>query len=293
MSTDNQGGSRANMFITLENISHQYANGVVDSISALSDVSLNIEKGETVGIMGKTGCGKTTLLQVIAGLVKPASGKVCFNGENIWDKTYDKSKMRARIGVVFQYPEYQIFENTVEKDVAFGLKHSGLKKEVVKKQVKEALELMGFDYEAIRKQPPLALSGGEKRRVAIAGVLAIQPQLILFDEPVAGLDGAGCERFYNLVNYLKQQGKTIVMISHQADAISACVERLIYMEDGRIVADDKVAIVYQWLAEHRGHEGFKSTGNVWQLNQLLRNNGLDMPNEITTYNQLLEALKKI
>ncbi|MDE6659240.1 MAG: ATP-binding cassette domain-containing protein, partial [Eubacterium sp.] len=176
------------MQIELKSVSYTYAPNTAYSAPAVSDVSLKINEGEFVGIMGKTGCGKSTLLQIMAGLLDADEGNVFLFDEDINAKGYDRRKLRNNIGVLFQFPDYQLFETTVFRDVAFGLKHSGLKKSEIETAVKNAIECVGLDYEKIKDKSPLSFSGGEKRKIAIAGVLAVQPKIILLDEPIAGLD---------------------------------------------------------------------------------------------------------
>ena len=194
------------MWIEVKNLSCSYGSGTASAQEALKDVSFKIEDGEFVGIMGHTGCGKSTLIQLIAGLLTPDRGQVLIDGEDINAPGYDRLALRGKVGIVFQYPEYQLFETTVEKDVAFVLKHSGLGKDERERRVKGALEAMGFSWEAVRKKSPLSLSGGEKRRVAIAGVLAAQPRILIFDEPIAGLDPFGRTAFLELSAKLNRRG---------------------------------------------------------------------------------------
>lgn len=225
------------MSIELNHISCSYPGGAQESVTVFDDFSLHIADGEFIGIMGHTGCGKTTLLQLMAGLVAPSGGEVLINGEDINKAGYDRSVLRRNVGIVFQYPEYQLFETTVEKDVAFGLKHSGLSRAEVRERVIWALTLMGFSYENIRTRSPLTLSGGEKRRVAIAGVLAVKPDILMFDEPIAGLDPQNRTAFLELAAQLNKQGTTVIIVSHNADALAESVSRLIVMDRGRTVMD--------------------------------------------------------
>lgn len=231
------------MSIEIRDLTFSYpaAHGKID---ALRGIDLTIRKGSFVGFMGRTGCGKSTLMQLIAGLKEPDSGSILIDGVDIFARHYDRKELRKKIGIVFQYPEYQLFETTVEKDVAFGLKHHRLSKTEVNERVRWALSQMGFDYESIREQSPLALSGGEKRRVAIAGVLAVKPEILIFDEPVAGLDPVGREEFLSLVRRLNQMGTTILMVSHNADALAAVAERIVLLEQGKITADGSPTEVF-------------------------------------------------
>lgn len=176
------------MSISLSHVSFTYSPGTVFEKLALYDINLTIEDGEYVGIMGQTGCGKSTLLQLMVGLEQPSEGKVFVDGKDINVREYNRKILRQKVGMVFQYPEVQLFETSVEKDVAFGLKHSGLSKTEIDENVRWAVEMLGLDFEKIRAISPFSLSGGEKRRVAIAGILATKPKILILDEPVAGLD---------------------------------------------------------------------------------------------------------
>ena len=203
----------------------------------LDQVSLQIGAGEFVGIVGCTGCGKTTLLKAMAGLLEVQSGEILLDGENIFSRRFDRAVLRRKVGMVFQYPEYQLFAQTVEKDVGFGLKYSRLSREEKQERVRWALEQMGFSYEEIKDQSPLSLSGGEKRRVAIAGVLATKPELLMLDEPLAGLDPMAREMFLEFLEGLTGQGVSVVMVSHNVDALAQHAARIIGMKQGKIVMD--------------------------------------------------------
>ena len=203
----------------------------------LDQVSLQIGAGEFVGIVGCTGCGKTTLLKAMAGLLEVQNGEILLDGENIFSRRFDRTVLRRKVGMVFQYPEYQLFAQTVEKDVGFGLKYSRLSREEKQERVRWALEQMGFSYEEIKDQSPLSLSGGEKRRVAIAGVLATKPELLMLDEPLAGLDPMAREMFLEFLERLTGQGVTVLMVSHNLDALAQHAARIIGMKQGKIVMD--------------------------------------------------------
>ena len=231
------------MPIEVNHLSYTYDAGMNHAVPALRDISFRIEDGEFVGIMGHTGCGKSTLIQLIAALLRPTSGQILLDGNDLWDKKTDRYRLRSAIGIVFQQPEFQLFETTVEKDVAFSLKHSGLDRDAIRERVRDALTMMGFDYEAIRGESPLALSGGEKRRVAIAGVLAAKPRHLIFDEPIAGLDPRGREDFLARIRALHRSGITVLMVSHNADALQENAERILVLENGHLVMDAPPAAV--------------------------------------------------
>lgn len=263
------------MSIELKNVSFRYEN---TQEPVLQNVNLTIRDGEWVGIMGHTGCGKSTLIQLIAGLMEPSGGKILIDEENIQEPGYDRSRLRRKLGIVFQYPEYQLFETTVEKDVAFALKHSRLSRKEIKDQVWWALQVMGFRNEDILKQSPLALSGGEKRRVAIAGVIAVHPKILILDEPIAGLDPAGREDFMEQMKKLNQEGTTILMVSHNTHCICEYAERVLVMDHGRIIEDGPPQ-----------QAGIYNEGIPYIAGKLYERGVLKTP-EIVKYKDLLEVL---
>mgnify|MGYP001029161232 FL=1 len=220
------------MAIQLENVTHVYqANTQINTV-ALNNIDLTIEDGEILALIGHTGSGKSTLAQHLNGLLKPTSGKVLIDGEDINE---NRSKYRFAVGLVFQYPEYQLFEETVKKDIAFGPKNMGLSEEEINQRVKSAMELVGLNYEEIGEKSPFELSGGQMRRVALAGVLAMQPRYLVLDEPTAGLDPKGRYYLLNDIKRLHKQGTTIVIISHSMDDVAWLAKRIAVMERGRIV----------------------------------------------------------
>ncbi len=240
------------MRITIENLSYTYNERTNERVDALKHISSTIDPGDFVGIMGPTGCGKTTLIQLIAGLLTPTGGHIYVEGKDINGKDYDRNVLRQSIGVVFQYPEQQLFETTVERDVAFGLKHSLLSPGQIDERAKWALETMGFDFEKIRKQSPLVLSGGEKRKVAIAGILAVKPKILIFDEPIAGLDPYGRQSFLELAAKLNDTGTTIIMISHNMDALAEYTKRLLVLEDGRLIDSGETRAIFSRMGNNMG-----------------------------------------
>lgn len=279
------------MSIELKSVSYTYTPNTPYSVQALHDINLTINDGEFVGIIGKTGCGKSTLIQIMDGLLVPSEGEVLFNGQNINKKNYNRSVLRQNIGIVFQFPEYQLFETTVEKDVAFALKHSKLKKSEIKKSVAEALSAVGFDYDKVKDKSPLSFSGGEKRRIAIAGVLASKPEYLILDEPIAGLDPMGRIAFLNLMDKLNKNGTAIIMISHNTDILAEYASRIILMDKGQILRDGNTEDV---LADcNTLQTNGISTGQVNSIAQMLRQKGVDIPSDTIKYNQLIEELCKI
>ena len=277
------------MPIELKNVSHNYLPGTAQAVPSLHGLSLRIEDGEFVGVMGRTGCGKSTMIQLLAGLLSPTEGSVWLDGADVGAKSYDRSVLRRSVGLVFQYPEYQLFETTVEKDVAFGLKHSGLSRAEIAERVRWALDAMDFDFQAVRAQPPLSLSGGEKRRVAIAGVLASRPKILIFDEPIAGLDPLGRESFLKLVTRLNREGTTILMVSHNADAIGEYAKRLVVLDGGRLVADGRPAAVF---ADVESMKKLRLGVSVsCEIAGALRQRGLHIADGVVSYAGLLSSLK--
>ena len=276
------------MSIELRDVCYTYAPGTPYESRAVNDFSLTIGDGEFVGIMGRTGCGKSTLIQLIAGLITPEKGQVLIDGKDINDRHYDRAQLRRKVGVVFQFPEVQLFEKTVEKDVAFGLKYFGWSEEEKTAAVKGALEEVGFDFEKVRDKSPLEFSGGEKRRIAIAGVLAAKPEILILDEPVAGLDPLGRKAFLKLLDELNGSGVTVVMISHSADALAEHAGRIAVLKEGRLLTDGPAAEVFSKYGYLR--ENGIGTGQVRHTVELLRQRGMDIPEDTVRYDQLLQEI---
>ena len=224
------------MSLEVKHVFYTYQEGSPTESHALQDICLNVDEGEFLGIVGHTGSGKSTLIQHLNGLLKPTKGDVLVDGLNINRKEArgKLKELRMKVGIVFQYPEYQLFEETVEQDIGFGPCNLGLSDTEVKQRVKESMELLKLDYKALRKQSPFDLSGGQKRKVAIAGVLAMKPKYLVLDEPTAGLDPRGREEFLEQIAMLHRQGMTIVMVSHSMDDIARYAQQMIVMDHGRI-----------------------------------------------------------
>ena len=237
------------MSITLEHVNYVYSPGTAYEKQALKDVSLEIPQGQFVGIIGHTGSGKSTLIQHLNGLTKATSGKILYEGKNIYDEGYDMRGLRSQVGLVFQYPEHQLFEVDVLSDVCFGPKNQGLSQEECEDRAKEALELVGFP-EKYYKQSPFELSGGQKRRVAIAGVLAMRPKVLVLDEPTAGLDPKGRDEILDQVEKLhKETGMTVILVSHSMEDIARYVERIIVMNHGEKMLDGTPGEVFRHYKE--------------------------------------------
>lgn len=272
------------MPIAVENLSYTYLPGTPFESAAVKDVSFAIEDGEYVGIIGHTGSGKTTLIKMMCALLPPTAGRVLLNGGDINQKGYDRKSLRKNIGVIFQYPEYQLFEETVYKDVAFGPTKMGLSEEEVKERVKEALALVDIDYEGVKERSPFELSGGQKRRVAIAGVLAMRPQILVMDEPVAGLDPKGRASLFDLIRTLNEKGTTILLITHSMDDLAANAKRVIVMNKGSLVLDGTPKEVFA-KAEKLTGMGL-GVPEVSRIAEGLRAKGCAVPEGIITVDEM-------
>ena len=237
------------MSLVLENVSYIYSVGTTSETRALKNINLEINKGEFVAIIGHTGSGKSTLIQHFNGLEKATEGIIRYDGKNIYDADFDMRKHRCNVGLVFQYPEYQLFEETVLKDVCFGPTNQGLSKEQALERAKEALELVGI-REGLYEHSPLELSGGQKRRVAIAGVLAMNPDILILDEPTAGLDPAGRDKILGKINELhKKKNLGVVLVSHSMEDVAKFAERIIVMNHGSVMFDDTPQKVFRHYKE--------------------------------------------
>lgn len=237
------------MSIIIDHLSYKYRDVLKDEDYALKDINLKIEDGEFVGIIGHTGSGKSTFIQHLNGLERTTEGHIYYNGEDIYDTDFDMRKLRGKVGVVFQYPEYQLFESTVFKDISFGPKNLGLPQLEVDLRSYQAMRDVGLSEE-ITDLSPLALSGGQKRRVAIAGVLAMEPEVLILDEPTAGLDPKGRKEILELLKKLHRERKcTIILVSHSMEDVATYTERLVVMHEGRIVLDGKTREVFSFEEE--------------------------------------------
>ena len=224
------------MSIQVRNLSHIYSKGMPDEQLALDNITFDIFDGEIAGIIGHTGSGKSTLLQHLNGLLKPSSGTIIVGDTDITASGVAMKEIRRRVGLVFQYPEYQLFEETVAKDVAFGPKNLGLSEEEVDERVRESIELVGLDYEAIKDRSPFELSGGQKRRVAIAGVLAMKPQVLILDEPTAGLDPGAHQEILKMIRQVhKAQQNIIIFVSHNMADVADLSDKVLVMNEGKLV----------------------------------------------------------
>ncbi|MGN8874713.1 energy-coupling factor transporter ATPase [Pseudoflavonifractor sp. HCP28S3_F10] len=235
--------------IQTEHLSHVYSAGTPFERGALTDVNFIAYKGEYLGVIGHTGSGKSTLIQHLNGLLKPTSGRVLLEGKDIWESKERTHQTRFQVGLVFQYPEYQLFEETIYKDIAFGPKNMGLDEAEIDRRVREAAAFVGLEEDMLQ-QSPFELSGGQKRRVAIAGVIAMEPKVLILDEPTAGLDPAGTEQILqNIHDYHAAQNATIILVSHSMEEVARTVDRLVVVNDGRIPFQGTPREVFQHGAE--------------------------------------------
>ena len=232
-------------YLSIEKLTHVYGVGAPNSRVAIKDISFNIEKGETVGIIGHTGSGKSTLVNHLNGLIKPTSGRILIDGKNIWDKPKEMKKIRSKVGLVFQYPEYQLFEETVYKDIAYGPTNLGVVGDELDIVVRDAAKIMQISDELLQKSP-FDLSGGQKRRVAIAGVLAMHPEIIVFDEPTAGLDPIGRATIFEAIaDYKKKYDATVLIVSHSMEDIAALTDKVLVMNGGEVALFDETRKIFR------------------------------------------------
>lgn len=282
------------MSIILDQVSYVYGEDTPLAVRALDDVCLQVPDGQFVGIIGHTGSGKSTLMQHLNGLIRATSGHIYFNGEDIYDKEYNMKQLRSRVGLVFQYPEHQLFETDVFKDVCFGPKNLGLEKKEVELRAYAALRQVGLEEEFFY-QSPFELSGGQKRRVAIAGVLAMKPEVLILDEPTAGLDPKGREDILHQIKKLQQEtGMTILLVSHSMEDVAEYVDRILVMNRGKVMLDGTPKEVFSHYRELE-EVGLAAPQVTYILNSL-REKGLAVDTTATTIEEatatILQALGK-
>lgn len=282
------------MSLKLEHVSYIYGSDTNLAVRALNDICLEIPDGQFIGLIGHTGSGKSTLVQHLNGLIEPTEGVITYDGRNIWEKDFPKKELRSNVGLVFQYPEHQLFEVDVFTDVCFGPKNLGLPKDEVEARAKRALELVGFPEEYY-KQSPFELSGGQKRRVAIAGVLAMQPKILVLDEPTAGLDPKGRDEILGQIAHLKKEtGISVVLVSHSMEDVANYVERIIVMNKGNVLFDDVPKEVFGHVKELE--EVGLAAPQVTYILHKLKDNGFDVDTQATTIlearDTILRALKE-
>ena len=279
------------MPIIIDNLSYTYSPNTAFSHDALKNISLTVEDGEYLGIIGHTGSGKSTFVLHLNGLIKLTSGKIVIDGIDL-SKKYDYKKLRSTVGIVFQYPEYQLFDETVEKDIGFGPKNLGLSKEEVNYRVRSAMEMVGLDYQNVKDRSPFELSGGQKRRAALAGVIAMHPKILILDEPTAGLDPKGKHSILDLVKTIKKASNaTIVMISHNMDEINENCSRIAVLNNGQLeyyMKPDELSKHDQEL-EKMGLELSTSA----KIARGLRNKGINLKKGIIKQQELVDEVLKL
>lgn len=279
------------MSIVLEHVNYIYGEDTPLALRTLNDICLTIPDGQFVGVIGHTGSGKSTLMQHLNGLIKATEGHIYFNGEDIYQKDYDMKKLRSKVGLVFQYPEHQLFEIDVFTDVCFGPKNLGLDKEEVKRRATDALKKVGLGEEFFY-QSPFELSGGQKRRAAIAGVLAMQPQVLILDEPTAGLDPRGRDDILKQIKQLQTQtGMTILLVSHSMEDVAEYVDRIIVMNKGSVMFDDVPKKVFQHYKELE--EVGLAAPQVTYIMHALKEKGLDVDVNATTIHEAAEEILRV
>lgn len=277
------------MSIEVRHLTHCYSEGSALSTVALDDICMTVEDGEFLGIIGHTGSGKSTLVQHLNGLLKPTSGQVLVDGEDLNGEQVNRRALRQRIGLVFQYPEYQLFEETVAKDIAFGPKNQGLSKEEIDERVRYAMECVHLDYDRYSERSPFELSGGQMRRVAIAGVLAMKPSVLILDEPTAGLDPRGRDRILTMLEELHaRENVTIIMVSHSMDDMARLATRLVVMAEGKILASGTPREIF--AREEMMISAGLGVPEAARLCRELRAKGFDLPEDLYRPDELKEHL---
>ena len=280
------------MSIKLEHVSYTYMPGTPYEKEALKDVSLEIKKGEFVAIIGHTGSGKSTLVQNLNGLLHPSKGIASLDGINLADKTKEAKAARSRIGMVFQYPEHQLFAETVYEDIAFGPKNLGLNHDAIDVRVQDAMKFVGLDFETFAGRSPFSLSGGQMRRVAIAGIVALNPDYLILDEPSAGLDpGSRNAVFAEIMALYKKRGITIIMVTHSMEDAAQFAKRMLVIYQGKVIIDGKPGEVFL-KEKDRLLEAGMDIPEVYKLADALRARGMRLPSEITDAKTLLAEIKK-
>ena len=279
------------MSVKVENLTHIYNEGLPHESVAVQDVSFSIEDGQIAGIIGHTGSGKSTLVQHLNGLIKPKTGSIYIDGENICDGKTVMREIRKKVGLVFQYPEYQLFEETVFKDVAFGPKNIGLADEELEDRVREAIELVGLDYEQIKAKPPFDLSGGQKRRVAIAGVIAMKPKVLILDEPTAGLDPKAHRDVLDMIIRVHEHENNItIMVSHNMEDIASMCDKVIVMDRAHAVMEGTPEEVFARRAELK--QMGLAAPPVTELIDMLNDRGFKLDGNILTRDKAVEEIYK-
>lgn len=278
------------MELRVENLCYDYNKGTSFEKRALNNINLSIKENEFIGLIGHTGSGKSTLIQTFNGLLAPTEGKVAWNGKDIYEKGFNRREFRSHVGIVFQYPEYQLFETTVLKDVCFGPKNLGISEEESKRKAEEALRLVGLD-EKYWQHSPFELSGGQKRRAAIAGVLAMEPEILILDEPTAGLDPKGRDEILGVIKKLNEEKETtIILVSHSMDDVAEYVGRIIVINDGDIMYDDTPVNIFQMVDELEAID--LAAPQITYILRALNRMGLNVGTGIIRIDDAVQTIKK-
>ena len=277
--------------IEIKNLTHIYSEGLPFEKKAIDDINLKIEENEFIGLIGHTGSGKSTFIQHLNGLLKPSSGEIIVDGMKVDKSSSNLTELRKKIGLVFQYPEYQLFEETIERDIAFGPGNLDLSEEEVLRRVKSSMESVGLDYETYKDKSPFELSGGLKRRVAIAGVLAMEPKVLILDEPTAGLDPRGRDEILSEIKSIHEKRKiTVILVSHSMEDVAKIAERIIVMDKGKVFLDSNPREIF------RNEDKLLSVGlgipQITSLMRTLKKKGLDINEDSITVEEAKESLIK-
>ncbi|MBQ3023098.1 MAG: energy-coupling factor transporter ATPase [Clostridia bacterium] len=275
--------------IELKNIFYSYSANSSENTVALKDINLKINKGEFIGIAGHTGSGKTTVAQILAGLINPSEGEIVVNGESFSDYKSAARALRQKVGIVFQYPEHQLFEETVYRDIAFGPKNKGLNEKEVDECVRKSASLAHLKEELFDKSP-FELSGGQKRRVAIAGVLATEPEVLILDEPAAGLDPSGRARLLEELRRIREEGTTVILISHSMEDLAENVDRIILLGNGEKIKDASTSEVFQDVQSLENCS--LEIPEITKIIKILNENGMNIPENIFTVEDACDAICK-
>ena len=277
--------------IEINNLSHVYSPGLPFEKKAVDDISLRIEENEFIGLIGHTGSGKSTFIQHLNGLLKPSSGEIIIDGTRVDKSGSNLTDLRKKVGLVFQYPEYQLFEETIERDIAFGPRNLDISEEEVQERVKASIESVGLDYEIYKDKSPFELSGGLKRRVAIAGVLAMEPKVLILDEPTAGLDPRGRDEILSEIKSIHENRKiTVILVSHSMEDVAKIAERIIVFDKGKVFLDGEPREIF------RNEDKLLGVGlgipQITSLMRTLKKKGLDINEDAITVEEAKESLKK-
>ncbi|MDU5099211.1 MAG: energy-coupling factor transporter ATPase [Peptoniphilus grossensis] len=277
--------------IEIKNLTHIYSEGLPFEKKAIDDINLKIEENEFIGLIGHTGSGKSTFIQHLNGLLKPSSGEIIVDGMKVDKSSSNLTELRKKIGLVFQYPEYQLFEETIERDIAFGPGNLDLSEEEVLRRVKSSMDSVGLDYETYKDKSPFELSGGLKRRVAIAGVLAMEPKVLILDEPTAGLDPRGRDEILSEIKSIHEKRKiTVILVSHSMEDVAKIAERIIVMDRGKVFLDSNPREIF------RNEDKLLSVGlgipQITSLMRTLKKKGLDINEDSITVEEAKESLIK-